>query len=282
MQNKNQMSYYKWNPWTGCHRKSEGCKNCYGKQFFGQNFFQTIQLDLGNFDLPLQRNSKGQYYIKENSFIALEYNSDFFLSDMDFFRPYIWNIIKARSDCYFYISTKRPERIKECLPKDWGQGWNNVDISCTVETQEIVNERLPIYLSVPLKNYKILAAPLLEEINIEKFLQTNKINSVSTQGEYAIKDTPLIMSIRPCNYKWVKSLYDQCKKYNIAFCFALTGNYWINEKGEEEILSPYGWEMVNRAEEYNFSSKNMLNLPGNRRTGGFIFPNKEENNQGQK
>lgn len=273
--NKNkEINYYKWNPWMGCHQKSQGCKNCYGGQFFGLDFFQTVQLDLQNFDLPLQRNSKGQYYIKENSFIALEYNSDFFLSEMDFFRPYIWNIIKARPDCYFYISTKRPERIKKCLPKDWGDGWDNVDISCTAETQSLIEKRLPIYLQVPLKTYKIIIAPLLEEVHIEKFLQTKKINTVSTQGEYAIDDI-LKYNLRPCNYKWVKSLSDQCKKYNTDFAFALTGIWWINENGEQEQLSPYGWDMTERAESYNFSTINMLNLPSARTS--FAVVNKEEN-----
>lgn len=274
MQNKNQINYYKWNPWIGCHRKSQGCQNCYGEQSFGPSFFDTVQLDLGNFDLPLQRNSKGQYYIKKNSFIALEYNSDFFLSDMDFVRSYIWNIIKIRSDCYFYISTKRPERIKQCLPKDWGEGWDNVDISCTAETQSLIEERLPIYLNIPLKKYKVLVAPLTEEVDLEKFLQLNKINSVSTQGEYCINDTPQICAIRSCNYKWVKKISDQCKKYNVDFAFALTGNYWINEEGKEEFLSPYGWDMIKKAESYNLSSTNMLNLPSARTS--FTFVNKEE------
>ena len=267
------INYYKWNPWIGCHRKSQGCQNCYGEQFFGTQFFQTIQIDFGNLDLPLQRNAKGQYYIKENSFIALEYNSDFFLQEMDFIRPFIWNIIKIRQDCYFYISTKRPERIKQCLPKDWGKGWDNVDISCTTETQSLVEERLPIYLNIPLKKYKIIAAPLLEEIHLEKFLQTDKIDTVSTQGEYAINEM-LIYSLRPCNYKWVKSLSEQCKKYNVNFAFANSGIWWINEKEEQEQLSPYGWDMVKKAESYNLSTTNMLDMPSARTS--FIIVNKEE------
>ncbi len=269
-----EINYYKWNPWIGCHRKSQGCQNCYGEQNFGSDFFQTVQLDLGNFDLPLQRNSKGQYYIKENSFIALEYNSDFFLKDMDFFRPFLWNIIKIRSDCYFYISTKRPQRVKQCLPKDWGQGWDNVDISCTTENQKMIEERLPIYLQLPLKSYKILVAPILEEVNLEKYLQTGKISSVSTQGEYCTIDSPIICNIRTCHYTWIKNLADQCKKYNVDFAFTHTGNYWINEKGQEEFLSPYGWDMVKRAESYNLSSTNILSLPAARTS--FIFINKEE------
>lgn len=253
---------YKWNPWTGCHKKSEGCQNCSGEQFYKNQYFETIHLDLKNFDLPIQRNSKGQFYIKKNSLIALEYNSDFFIQDMDFFRPYLWDIIKLRQDCMFYISTKRPQRIEKNLPKDWNKGWDNVDISCTVETQKLVEERLPIYLDIPMKKHQVLASPLIEQLDLSKFLSTGKIYSVSTQGEYIIDQRYQYLA-RPCDYKWVKSLADQCKKYNVYFAFALTGVKWINEKGELEWLSPYGWEIKDRANSYNLSTINLLNLPLN-------------------
>ena len=263
MQNKEEKKLaqiYKWNPWTGCHKKSTGCLNCSSAQAYGKSYYQTIKIDLGNFDLPLQRNKKGEYYIPKNSFIALEYNSDFFIQDMDFFRPYIWNIIKIRNDCHYYISTKRPERIKQCLPKDWKQGWNNVDISCTAETQQIAEERLPIYLKIPLRQHQVLIEPLIEPVDISKFLATGKIDNVDTQGEYIINSDYYYLA-RPCNYQWVKSLANQCKKYNVNFSFSVTGNKWINEKGQQEILSPYGWTIKDRANDYNFATGNVLDLP---------------------
>lgn len=32
----------------------------------------------------------------------------------------------------FYLLTKRPERVVECLPEGWGQGWDNVwfNVAC--------------------------------------------------------------------------------------------------------------------------------------------------------
>ena len=275
MQNKEEKKLaqiYKWNPWTGCHQKSTGCLNCSSAQFYSE-YYQTITLDLGNFDLPLQRNKKGQYYIPKNSLIALEYNSDFFIQDMDFFRPYIWNIIKIRQDCHYYISTKRPERIEKCLPKDWGKGWDNVDISCTAETQKIIEERLPIYLNIPLRQHQVLVEPLIEEIDLSKFLQTGKIDNVDTQGEY-ITDALYSYQARPCNYKWVKKLADQCKQYNVQFSFSVVGTHWINENGEEEFLSPYGWDIKDRANSYNFATGNVLDLPTDYYE--FKYINKEE------
>lgn len=271
-QNKEEPTYiYKWNPWIGCHQKSTGCQNCSSAQDF-PCYYQTIQLDLGNFDLPLQRNKKGQYYIPQHSNIALEFNGDFFIEDMDFFRPYLWNIIKARSDCLFITSTKRPERIKKCLPKDWNQGWKNIIIGCTAETQELVEERLPIYLSIPMKKYQVLTQPFIQAINLTKYLP--KIDAVIAEGEYINKEQ-LYPLVRPCDYKWVKDLQEQCIKFNVDFIFTLSGTLWINENGVLELISPQGWDMKDRIQEYNFNTGNLFGF--NTNNYQFIGINKEEN-----
>ena len=31
------------------------------------------------------------------------------------------------------MTTKRPERIKDCVPSDWGEGWEHVHISISIE-----------------------------------------------------------------------------------------------------------------------------------------------------
>ena len=46
--------------------------------------------------------------------------------------------------------TKRPERIADNIPTDWGKGWEYVIIAVTCENQEMADKRLPIYLSLPL------------------------------------------------------------------------------------------------------------------------------------
>ena len=35
-------------------------------------------------------------------------------------------MIHRRSDLHFFMITKRPERILQCLPEDWGDGYENV------------------------------------------------------------------------------------------------------------------------------------------------------------
>lgn len=64
-----------------------------------------------------------------------------------------------------YIVTKRPERILQCLPEDWGDGYENVTICCTLENQRRTDERLPIFRDLPIRHKAIICEPLLEAIH---------------------------------------------------------------------------------------------------------------------
>ena len=52
--------------------------------------------------------------------------SDFFHPEADPWRPEAWEIIQATPWLFYQILTKRPERIWEALPPNWGKGWPNV------------------------------------------------------------------------------------------------------------------------------------------------------------
>ena len=113
-----------WNPWHGCLKKSEGCQNCY--MYFldkvrnqnGQNIYKVKN----NFDYPLQRDKAGQYKVKSGEQLRVCMTSDFFLEEADKWRPEAWKIIKQRPDVVFFLLTKRPERVAQCLPPDWNGG----------------------------------------------------------------------------------------------------------------------------------------------------------------
>ena len=54
----------------------------------------------------------------------------------DEWRPECWKMIKERSDLHFLFLTKRINRFMDCIPADWGEGYNNVTVGCTIENQE--------------------------------------------------------------------------------------------------------------------------------------------------
>lgn len=214
-----------WNPWHGCHKISAGCRHCYVYRedaAFGTIIPSSTIRKTSFFDLPIRRNRQKNWKYPSETEFALCFTSDFLLEEADGWRNEIWNMIRQRSDCTFFFFTKRIERLYKCLPADWGSGYDNVAIGCTVENQERTDFRLPIFISLPIKHRLIIVAPMLEQINIMKYLDPSTIEKVSVGGEsgkYA----------RPLNFNWVLNIHRQCQNANVPFCFHQTGSYLIKD-----------------------------------------------------
>ncbi|WP_420846433.1 DUF5131 family protein [Miniphocaeibacter halophilus] len=79
-------------------------------------------------------------------------------------------MIKDRSNLSFLFLTKRIDRFLACIPDDWQNGYDNVTVCSTIENQLTADYRLSIFKNLPIKYKCITAQPLLEEINIEEYL----------------------------------------------------------------------------------------------------------------
>lgn len=108
----------------------------------------------------------------------------------------------------------------ECIPDDWGEGYPNVSVYCTVENQQMADYRLPIYLELPIRHKHICHEPMLGPINIEPYLATGKIEYVLCGGESGEQ-------ARPCHYQWILDTRDQCIKYHVPFHFKQTGTFFV-------------------------------------------------------
>ena len=67
--------------------------------------------------------------------------------------------MRQRSDVVFFLLTKRPQRVRECLPPDWGSGWNNIFFNVTCENQRRADERIPILFDLPSSTRASCARP---------------------------------------------------------------------------------------------------------------------------
>lgn len=222
-----------WNPWHGCTKYSEGCKNCYVYRMdkhYGRNPSEWTLTS--NIELPLKRKRDGSYKYPSGTKFFTCYTSDFFIPEADNIRPRIWEIIKERSDCYFMIITKRIDLAVTRFPVDWGYGYPNVEISCTIESQRQADYRLPIYNSIPIVNRSLCIEPLLESIYIMPYVYNMGIKHIVSGGESGYGN-----SIRFCKEEWVKDLYMQARYNNIPFCFKQTGTKFIYLNGTMEIVA---------------------------------------------
>lgn len=202
-----------WNLWHGCHKKSEGCKNCYvyrRDNSIGKD--ASVVYKTKSFNLPVLKNKNGEYKYKSNTSFMTCFSSDFFIEEADAWRKDALDIIKERSDCDFFLITKRPERILEVMnPKDYP----NLAIACTMENNKRVLERLPIYLNIDMDYHGIMIEPMLEEIDLSKYNLDN-VDQISVGGESG-------SNARVLNFEWVKKIHDLCKKKKINFYFHQTG-----------------------------------------------------------
>lgn len=151
-----------WNPWHGCRKVSPGCKYCYmyrDKDRYGQDP-TTVLRSKNNFNQPLK--------MKEPALIFTCSWSDWFIEEADAWRDEAWAIIKATPQHTYQILTKRPERIRHCLPADWGEGYPNVWLGTSVEDQEQANKRIPHLLMNDAVVHFVSAEPLLRPVDLTK------------------------------------------------------------------------------------------------------------------
>ncbi len=208
-----------WNLIHGCHRKSEGCKNCYVFARDEQHGIDTnIVRKTASFDLPLRRDRNKEWKIPSGSMVMTCFSSDFFIEEMDQWRSEAWGMMRLRDDLQFYMVTKRPERVLQSLPEYWEEIRNRIFICCTMESQRRADERLPIFHSLPLNHKDIIVEPMLEAIDFRGNL--GGIDSVTVGGESG-------MHARPCNYDWILNVRKQCEEAGIGFHFKQTGGKFV-------------------------------------------------------
>lgn len=210
-----------WNPWRGCKKCSDGCKYCYiHKGDYKRNINTNEIIKTNDFYKPIEKYKNGNYKIKSGT-VYLCFSSDFLIEEADSWRDECWKMIKERSDLKFLFLTKRIDRFKNCIPKDWNDGYDNVIVCCTIENQKNADYKLPIFKDLPIKHKCITAQPLLEKIDIEKYLSNIELVVVGGESDY---------NARPLNYDWVLHIRNQCIKSNIGFEFRQCGTYFIKDK----------------------------------------------------
>ena len=202
-----------YNCWHGCHRKSEGCLNCYvyrRDESIGVD--SNIIYKTKSFDMPLRKDRKGNYKYPKGTLFDMCFSSDFFIEEADIWRKDVLEMIRIRSDCHFFCITKRPERISKCI--DNLKDYHNLTIYCTMENQKRFDERAPIYLNLDLRVKGRAIEPMLEKIDMSRYIDL--IDAVTVGGESGT-------DARILDFDWVKDIKKQCDEHDVKFNFHQTG-----------------------------------------------------------
>lgn len=220
-----------WNPWRGCHKYSEGCRFCYIHKGDAKRGVDTdIIAKTDQFNAPIEKYQRGKnagsYKMKPGETVYLCFSSDFLLAEADPWRPECWAMMRERQDLHFLFLTKRIERFRDCMPDDWGEGYDNLTVGCTIENQAAADRRLAVFDTLPIRHKNIICQPLIGPIDLAGHL--NGIELVVVGGE---SDA----NARPLDYAWVLDIRAQCIAACVKFEFRQCGSIFIKDGREYHL-----------------------------------------------
>lgn len=188
-----------WNVARGCTKVDGDCKFCYMyRDSFDSTRYNPLEIVRTKtvFNLPLK--------LKEPSKIFTSSLTDFFHPAIDSYRNEAWDIIRSCPQHAFQILTKRPERITECLPEDWGSGWGNVWMGTSVGNPGGI-QRIHDLLKVDAKIRFVSFEPLWAKVDMNlDILDLIKIDWAIIGGESGNETGKY--RYRPCEIEWIESL----------------------------------------------------------------------------
>jgi protein gp37 len=193
-----------WNPWMGCTKVSEGCKNCYmfrEQQRYGHDP-TVLRSSKTTFRDPLKW--------KEPKMIFVCSWSDFFHEDVpERWRKDAMDIIYYCPQHTFLLLTKRPEVVRKYVMDDWWYVCKNAWLGVTVENQNHVNRLSELY-DIPASMKFLSAEPLLGPLDLSEHM--GFIDWVIAGGESG-------PDFREMKEEWATDLRDQCVDAGVPFFF---------------------------------------------------------------
>ncbi|HNB04288.1 MAG TPA: DUF5131 family protein [Thauera aminoaromatica] len=187
---KVQWCHHTFNPWLGCDKCSEGCKNCYAEVSTPVRVARSKGLEL--WGAQAQRRIASEEMWKQ----PLKWDRDaekagirhrvFCASLADVFEDYrgpdadavraarfrLITLIAQTPHLNWLLLTKRPENVAKLWPVTLPgiQHYDNIWIGCTVENQARATQRLPELLKIPAVIRFVSYEPALEAVDFSRWM----------------------------------------------------------------------------------------------------------------
>lgn len=205
---RNDIMHYTWNPWRGCTKISPGCANCYmfrEQRRYGRD--PAVVVRTKTWREPFRWQKKAEAAGRTDLVFTCSW-SDWFHEAADAWRSGAWEIVRRCPNLTFQILTKRPERIRDHLPADWGEGYPNVWLGVSVERNDYC-WRAGLLREIPARLRWVCAEPLLGPV---PDLDVAGIGWLVVGGESG-------PGWRPMALDWVRQLRDKARAAGTAFYF---------------------------------------------------------------
>lgn len=207
-----------WNPTIGCDKVSVGCKFCYAEVFarrlqsMGMKDYEdgfTFKILPHRLEQPLKIKKPTKFFVNSMS--------DLFHENMPFeFLDKVFEIIRRTPQHIYQILTKRDRIMLEYF-KD-REVPENVWLGVTVENKLYIH-RIQALKTIKCTIRFISFEPLIGPVGK---LNLNGIHWVIVGGESGKK-------ARKMKQEWVIDIYEQAKKFGVAFFFKQWGSWGADE-----------------------------------------------------
>jgi protein gp37 len=219
------------NPWWGCTKVSDGCRNCYaealsnryGHSVWGAGKPRRLMSD-AHWQAPLGWDADAKRTGRRARVFCASMADVFEEQAPPGQLARLWDLIRLTPNLDWQLLTKRPHRIAESLPPDWCSGYSNVWLGTSVEDQRVIN-RVRELSAVPAVVRFLSVEPLLGPI---RRLPLKGIDWIIVGGESG-------PNARPIEAEWVLDIRRQCRTAGVPFFFKQWGG--VNKKKSGRTLS---------------------------------------------
>jgi protein gp37 len=224
------------NPWWGCVRVSDACKNCYaeawakrvGQQLWGPRSRRRFFGD-AHWAQPARWNAEAaRLGVRRRVFCASMADVFEDRAELDPWRERLWATIESTPNLDWLLLTKRPELASARAP--WRSAWpGNVWAGATVESARWARLRIPQLEAVPATVRFLSCEPLLGRLDLSPWLEGGALGWVIAGGESG-------PGARPADPAWVRSLRDACVRAEVAFHFKQWGEWAPASDGASDMV----------------------------------------------
>lgn len=237
----------------GCMKVSPGCAHCYADTLSHRHGFDvwgpketTARRTFGTkhwHDPVLWNRAAEKAGVRARVFCSsmCDVFEDHPVIDLE--RERLWPLIRATPWLDWLLLTKRPERIVALLPADWGEGYPNVWLGTSVESQEYADPRIAPLVAVPAVVRFLSAEPLLGPLSLDRVLPIDGCAGAPHPGcatcaypiHWVIVGGESGPGARPMQQEWARTLRDECAAAGVAFFLKQLGGH-PNKRGHELAL----------------------------------------------
>ncbi len=236
------------NAWVGCTKVSPACDHCYAEGWAKRTGHpelwqgQRRRTSSANWQQPRKWNRAAEEAARRPRVFCSSLADVFDNQIPERWRDDLWHLIDQTPHLDWLLLTKRPQNIAKMLPTTaigapaWGDGWPNVWLGTTVESQAEADRRIPHLLAVPARVRFLSCEPLLEPVDLGGEWGAYQDGNNSPRRKSWLDGLSWVIAggesgggARPMHPAWVRSLRDQCTAAGVPFLFKQWGDWAPHE-----------------------------------------------------